>query len=85
MKYINDSKAFNEYSNDMDDIYKNIKEHHPNKKHNILIDFDDIIADMLRNIKLNRIVTELFIKGIKPNISVVFITQSYVAVPKILK
>ena len=82
MKYINDPKAFNEYSNDMNDIYENIEEHNPNEKHNILIDFDDIIADMLSNKKLNWIVTELFIKGIKPNISFAFITQSYVAVPK---
>ena len=53
MKYINDPKAFNEYSNDMNDIYENIEEHNPNEKHNILIDFDDIIADMLSNKKLN--------------------------------
>ena len=32
LKYLNDSKAFIEYSNDMDDIYKNIEEYNPNKK-----------------------------------------------------
>ena len=32
LKYLNDSKAFLEYSNDMDDIYKNIEEYNPNKK-----------------------------------------------------
>ena len=36
-KYLNDSKAFIEYSNEMDDIYKNMKEHNPNKKRKILI------------------------------------------------
>ena len=41
-----------------------------------------MIADMLSNKKLNPIVTELFIRGRKLNISVVFITQSYFAVPK---
>ena len=41
-----------------------------------------MIADMLSNKKLNAIVTELFIKGRKLNISLVFITQSYFAVPK---
>ena len=82
MKYINDRKAFNEYSNDMNDIYENVEEHNPNEKHNILIDFDDIIDDILSNKKLNRIVTELFIKAIKPNISFAFITQCHVAVPK---
>ena len=41
-----------------------------------------MIADMLSNEKLNSAVTELFIKGRKLNISLVFITQSYFAVPK---
>ena len=48
LKYFNDSKTFIEYSNDMDPIYKNIEEYNPNK-HKILIVFDDMIADMLRN------------------------------------
>ena len=56
LKYLNDS-------NNMDDIYKNIKEYNPNKKRKILIVLDDIIADMLSNKKLNPIVTELFIRG----------------------
>ena len=38
--------------------------------------FDDMIAGMLSNKKLNPIVTELFIRGRKLNISLVFITQS---------
>ena len=37
---------------------------------------------MLDNNKLNPIVTELFIRGRKLNICLVFITQSYFAVPK---
>ena len=65
LKYLNDPKAFIEYSNDMDDIYKNIEEYNPNKKRKILILFDDMIADMLSNKKLNPIVTELFIRGRK--------------------
>ena len=51
-------------------------------KRKVLIVFDDIIADMISNRKLNLIVTELFIKGRKRNISLVFITQSYVKVSK---
>ena len=82
LKHFNDSKVFIEYRNDMDDISKNIKEYHANKKSKILIVFDDMIADMLSNKKLNPVVTELFIRGRKLNISVVFITQSYFAVPK---
>ena len=66
----------------MFDIHKNIKDYNPNKKRKILIVFDDMIADMLSNKKLNPIVTELFIRGRKLNISLVFITQSYFAVPK---
>ena len=58
----------------MDDVYKNIKEYNPNKKRKILIVFDEMIADMLRNKKLNPVVTELFIRGTKLNIFLVFIT-----------
>ena len=68
----------------MDGIYKNIKEHKPNKKFKTLIAFDDMIADMLCNKKLNSVVSELFIRGRKLNIFLVFITQSYFAVPKIV-
>ena len=68
LKYLNDSKAFIEYSNDMDDICKNIEGYNPNKKRKILIIFDDMIANILSNEKLNRIVTELFIGGRKLNI-----------------
>ena len=49
LKYLNDSKAFIEYSNDMDDIDKDIEDKNPNKKRKILILFDDMIADMLSN------------------------------------
>ena len=72
-----------EYSNDMQDVYKNIEDYNPVKKCKILIVFDDMIADMIsNNNKLNSIVTDLFIRGRKLNISVVFITQSYFKVPK---
>ena len=66
-----------EYSNDMNDIYKNIEECNPNKKRKKLIIFDDMIADMLSNRKLNPLVTELFIRDRKLRISLVFITQSF--------
>ena len=75
LKHFNDSKFFIKYSNDMDDIYKNIEKYNPNKKCKILITFVDMIADMPSNNKLNLIVTELFIRGRKLNISLVFITQ----------
>ena len=85
LKYLNDSKAFIEYSNDMDSIYKNIEEYNPNKKRKILIVFDEMIGDMLINKKINPIVTELFIRRRKLNISLVFITRSYFVVPKYIR
>ena len=81
LKYFNDSKAFTEYSNDLDDIYKSIEECNPNKKRKILIVFDDMIVDMLSNKNLNPIVTELFIRGRKLIFSLAFVTQSYFALP----
>ena len=57
----------------MDTIYKNIEEYNPNKKRKILSVFDDIIAYMLSNKKLNPVVTELFIRGRKLNIYLIFI------------
>ena len=66
----------------MDDIYRNIEEYNPNKKRKILIVVHDTVAGMVSNKKLNPIVTELLIKGRKLNISLVFITQSYLAFPK---
>ena len=68
----------------MDDIYKNIEKYNPNKKRKKLIVFDDKIFDMLSNKKLNPIVTELFIRGRKLNMSLSFFMQSYFAVQKIL-
>ena len=71
-----------EYSNDMQDVYKNIEDYNPIKNRTILIVFGDIIADMINNNKLNPVVIELFIRDRKLNISIVFITQSYFKVPK---
>ena len=82
LNHFNDPKAFIEYSNDMHDVYKNIDEYNVDKDRKILIVFDDMIADMINNKKLNSIVTELFIRCRKLNISLVFITQSYFKVPK---
>ena len=82
LDHFDDPKAFMEYSNDTQDVYENIEDYNPIKKGKVLIVFDDIIADMLNNKKLNLVVTELFIRGRKLNISIVFITQSYFKVTK---
>ena len=71
LDHFSDPKAFMEYSNDMQDDYKNIEDYNPNKKRKVLIAFDDMIADMINNKKLNPVVTEF-----------VFMTQSYFQVPK---
>ena len=77
INHFNDPKAFIEYSNDMRHVYKNINYYNPYKENKILIVFDDMIADMINNKKLNSIVTELFIRGRKLNIFLAFIAQSY--------
>ena len=82
LDHFNDPKTFIESSNDMGDVYKNIEDYTLGREHKILIVFDDMIADMINNKKLNPIVTELFIRGRKLNISIVFIKQSYFKVPK---
>ena len=55
-----------------------------NKKCKMLIAFDNMIADMFSNKRLNPIVSNLFIRGKKLNISLILITQSYFAFQKIL-
>ena len=82
MKHFNDPKAFIEYLNDTHDVYGNINNYNPDKENKTLIVLDDMIADMINNKKLNSVVTELFLRGRKLNISLVFITQSYFKVPK---
>ena len=82
LKHFNDPKASIEYSNDIQDVYKNINEYNIDKKRKIMIVFNDMIADMINNKRLNSIVTELFIRGKKLIISFVFVTQSYFKVPK---
>ena len=65
----------------MDDIYKNIEECNPNLKRKILF----VINIILTNKKVNPVVTELFLRGRKLNISLVYITQSLLLFQKILE
>ena len=66
----------------MQDVYKDIEEYNPGKKRKVFIAFDDMIADMINNKKLNSTVTKLFFRGRKLNISIAFITRSYFKAPK---
>ena len=82
INHFNDPKAFIEYLNDMHNVYKNIDEYNLDKENKISIVFDDMIADMIHNKKLNSIATKLFIRDRKLLLLFFFITQSYFKVPK---
>ena len=81
-KHLNDSNAFIECFNTMDDVYENIDDYNTSRKRIVLIVFDDMIPDIMANKKFQVIIKELFIRCRKPNISLVFITQFYFSVPK---
>ena len=49
IKHLEDSNAFIECSNTMNDVYENIDDYNPKRKRKILIVFDDIIADIMTN------------------------------------
>ena len=51
IKHFNDTEAFIECSNTMDDVYENIDDYNPSRKRKILIVFDDMIADIMTNRK----------------------------------
>ena len=85
VKTLKNPKAFIDYSQIIDEVYENLEDYNPTEKRRILIVFDDIIADMESNKKLSPIVTELFLRGRKLNISLAFISQSYFKVPKTIR
>ena len=76
INHLNDPNALTECSNTMDGVHKNINDYNPRKKRKILIVFDDIIADVKGNTKLQAIIKNLFVRCRKLNISLAFITQS---------
>ena len=77
LKSLKDLKAFMEYSNNMQDFYKNIDQYNPSRKCNLLIVFDDMIVDMISNKNLSPVVTELIIRVRNLNNNTVFIAKSY--------
>ena len=68
----------------MQDVYKNIEECNTSRQCNVLIVFDDMIADMLSNKTFNPLVTESIVSGRKLNISLALTTKSYFSMSKIL-
>ena len=66
----------------MADVYENINDYNSSIKRKVLIIFDDMIANIITNKKIQAIIKELFVRCRKLNNSLVFITQSYCSVPK---
>ena len=66
----------------MIDVFENIDNYSPLRKPKVLIVFDDMIADIMKNKKFQQILEELFTRSRKINISLVFISKSYFSVPK---
>ena len=81
-KHFSDPDSFIDCSNTMEDVYENIDDYNPNRQRKILIMFDDMIAGIMTNKKFQAIVKELFLRCIKLDISLAFITQPYFPVPK---
>ena len=82
IKTLKNPKIFTNYWQTIDDVYENLEDYNPTKKWRMLIVFDDMRADVESNKKLSPMITELFSRGRKLNISLVFISQSYLKVPK---
>ena len=66
----------------MDDIFKNIEDYNKKRKRKVLIIFDDMISHVMSSKKAQKVLKDLFIRCLKLNISLCFLTQSYFSVPK---
>ena len=77
IKNLNDPQAFIEYSDDMNDVLDDINNYNKNRDKQVLVVFDDVIADIEYNKNFKGIIKELFYRERKINVSIVFITQSY--------
>ena len=79
IKILKKLKAFIGYSQTIDYVYENLKDYDPTRKGKVLTVFDHMIADMESNKQLSPIVTELFLRERKLNLSLVFVSQSYIS------
>ena len=82
IKNLEDENAFIEYSNNMDDIYDDIEDYNKKRKKKVFIVFDDMISHVMSNKKAQQVLKELYTRCRKLNISLCFLTQSYISVPK---
>ena len=85
IKNLKNPKAFIDYSHTIDDVYENLEDYNPTKKRGVLIVFDGMIVDIKSNKTIRPTVKELFLRGRKLNISLVFISQSYFKVSKTIR
>ena len=89
IEHLKSPKAFIDYSQAIDDVYENLEDYNQTKKRGVLnmmiLELDDMIADMESNKKLSPIVTELFLRGRKLNVSLVFLSQFYLEVRKTIR
>ena len=85
IKKLKNPKAFNDYSHEIDDVYEHLEHYNLTKTGRVLTVFDDMVEDIESNKKLSPIVTELFLRGRKLNISLVFISQSDFEVSKTIR
>ena len=89
IEHLKSPKAFIDYSEAIDDVYQNLEDYNQTKKrwelNMMILELDDMIADMESNEKLSPIVSELFLRGRKLNVSLVFLSQFYLEVPKTIR
>ena len=85
IKNLKNPKKFLDFSQTIDDVYENLEDYNKTMKRKVLIVFDNMIADMESNKTLSPVVTELFLRRRKLNISLVFIKQSYFKVLKTIR
>ena len=74
---LKNQKAFIDYSQTNDGFYESLKDYNPAKKMGVLIVFDGMRADMKSNQTWRPIVTEVFLRGKKLDISLAFITMLF--------
>ena len=85
IKKLKNPKAFTDYSQAIDYVYENLEDYNPTKERKVATVFDDMIVDLEVNKESSPIFTELLLRGKKPNISLVFISQFYFKVPKTIR
>ena len=85
IKTLKSAKALIDYLQIIDHVYENFEYYNPTKKIKVLLVFDHLIADMESNKKLSPIVTELFLKGRKLNIPLIFISLFHFKVTKTIR